>query len=97
MPSKQPVKDYLQRKKQPSNRALTPKEVLDMFPHLVEKWNYNTVYLGLLVKTRVLIGEYKSTGDGSKHKQLYIEVYSLHRLIDFVNDGIEGQKVKAKK
>lgn len=95
MATKQPVKEYINRKKAPVNTRLTCTEALRRFPDLSQKLQLSPQTLSLLVKSKVLIGSYKLDEKGSQHK-LYIEIYSIHRLIDFISSNIDTTKPRKK-
>lgn len=68
---------------------LTPIEVLEKYPILNLKYNWGTLDLGTMLKCKILDGHY----DRSKRVGV-IKESSLLRLINYINDSIEEQKVK---
>lgn len=68
---------------------LTPNEVLEKYPILNVKYNWGTLDLGTMLKCKILDGHY----DRSKRVGV-IKESSLLKLIAYINDSIEDQKVK---
>lgn len=68
---------------------LTPNEILEKYPILNLKYNWGTLDLGTMLKCKILDGNY----DRSKRVGV-IKESSLLKLIEYINDSIEDQKVK---
>lgn len=68
---------------------LTPNEVLEKYPILNIKYNWGTLDLGIMLKCKTLDGHYDRSKRGGVIKES-----SLLRLIKYINDSIEDQKVK---
>ncbi|MDO9186237.1 MAG: hypothetical protein Q7W13_09520 [Bacteroidia bacterium] len=68
---------------------LTPNEILEKYPILNLKYNWGTLDLGTMLKCKILDGHY----DRSKRVGV-IKESSLLKLIEYINDSIEDQKVK---
>lgn len=70
---------------------LTPQEILEKYPELNFKFNWNTSDLGTILKCKILDGYY----DRGKRSSL-IKESSLKRLIEFTNTILDSQKVNLK-
>ena len=68
---------------------LTPTEILEKYPILNSRYNWGTLDLGTMLKCKILDGHY----DRSKRVGV-IKESSLLKLIEYINDSIEDQKVK---
>lgn len=67
---------------------LTPNEVLEKYPILNLKYNWGTLDLGTMLKCKILDGHY----DRSKRVGV-IKESSLLKLVEYINDAIEDQKI----
>lgn len=68
---------------------LTPNEILEKYPILNLKYNLGTLDLGTMLKCKILDGYY----DRSERVGV-IKESSLLKLVKYINDSIEDQKVK---
>ena len=68
---------------------LTPKEVLEKYPVLSLKYNWGTLDLGTMLKCKILDGYYDR-----KKRVGVIKESSLVKLIEYINNTIEDQKLK---
>jgi len=68
---------------------LTPSEVIDRYPVLEEKLGWGATGIGVLVKMKVLDGEYCTA-----LRKTLIRDCSVLDLVDYVNGQIEKQKVE---
>lgn len=67
---------------------LTPQEIIEKYPDLAMKFNWGTSEIGTILKCKILDGYY----DRGRRMSL-IKESSLIKLIRFVNDSIEAQKI----
>ncbi len=70
-------------------KYLTPKEILEKYPILSLRYDWGTLDLGTMLKCKILDGHY----DRSKRMSV-IKESSLIRLIEYINNSIETQKIK---
>jgi hypothetical protein len=68
---------------------LTPTEVIEKYPELADKFGWNPKDIGIFFKCRLLLGYF----DPSFRKSM-IKEESIKRLVHFVNEQLEKQKVK---
>lgn len=68
---------------------LTPKEVVEKYPDLILKFNWTAADLGHILKCRIIDGYY----DRGKRNSM-IKESSLKRLIKFLNENLDSQKIR---
>ena len=67
---------------------LTPSEIIEKYPELKYKLNWNTNELGVFLKCKLITGYYDRT-----KRIAMIDEDSLKTLVEYTNQIIEGQKL----
>jgi hypothetical protein len=70
------------------NQYLTPAELIEKYPAVMEKFHWSPRELGLFLKCKILEGHY----DRRKRSAL-IKESSLLQLVKYANQVIEEQKI----
>lgn len=81
--------EFMLKENETQEIYLSPNEILEKYPILSLKYNWGTLDLGTMLKCKILDGHY----DRSKRVAV-IKESSLLKLIKYINDSIEDQKVK---